>query len=76
MYVYRNGDPLPIEEVAAEFVRTSLQVDESISIIKYCLSIMLKPFAKLNNPNRVWAAIAYKTSSASNLLDLRLWGVW
>ena len=67
LFVLRRGSPLPVEEVAHEFVKTSLEVDESLAIVKYCLAVMLKKFAKPDSTNR----IAQKSAAAGTLRDMR-----
>lgn len=50
-----------------QYVRNCVMVDESLGIVKYCLSVMLKPFSKPESRNK----IAFLSASASSLKELR-----
>lgn len=63
----RKDGPLPAEEVVQEFLKTALRFDESMGIIKYCLSIMLKSLAKRDSA----ITITQSSVSANSLRELR-----
>ncbi len=48
-------------------MKTCFQVDETLAIVKYCLSAMLKSFARPESTNR----IAHLSAAAGNKKELR-----